>query len=187
MTMQTERDAPVHITAEVEISAGPATVWDTLADIEHWGEWMPGVKRVSSPAALTPGARFNERTGFVTMRSQLIEVDSPRTLARNWSTAILRTKALERWTFDARGDTTLVHTEQRWRGPLPRLLPRPMSKMLSSVTNERLAALKDEAERRERRLHALTTREDVRSALARNSIPDACSARTKELDQRGRA
>jgi hypothetical protein len=146
--MQGNHVAPVHAISEIHISALPAAVWDTLADIGRWGEWMPGVKRIKPPDAIAIGARFSEQTGFVTMRSELTSVQRPMALERSWRTYGIGTKALERWTLEQVGDATLVRTEQSWWGPLPRLLPGPMGNMLRSVTEDRLRALKTEVERR---------------------------------------
>jgi Polyketide cyclase / dehydrase and lipid transport len=73
--MQAERDAPVHAADQIEIAADPATVWDTLTDIPGWAGWMPAVRSIAAAEPIAVGARFHEKSGLVTMRSQLVQVD----------------------------------------------------------------------------------------------------------------
>jgi Polyketide cyclase / dehydrase and lipid transport len=146
--VQAERDAPVYAADQIEIAADPATIWDTLTDIPAWGDWMPAVRSIAAAEPLAVGARFREKSGLVTMRSQVVQVDPPRALARIWKVSGLRTEAIEHWSLEQRDGITLARTEQSWRGPLPRLLPGPMRTMLAQTIHDRLNALKTEAERR---------------------------------------
>ncbi len=69
--MQAEREAPMYAADQIEIAADPATVWDTLTDIPAWGDWMPAVRSIAAAEPLAVGARFREKSGLVTIRSQL--------------------------------------------------------------------------------------------------------------------
>jgi uncharacterized protein YndB with AHSA1/START domain len=157
--VQAERDAPVYAADQIEIQADPATVWDTLTDIPGWADWMPAVRSIAAAEPVAVGTRFREKSGLVTLRSQLVHVDPPRALARTWKVSALRTKAIEHWTLEQRDGTTVARTEQSWRGPLPRLLPGPMRTMLAQAIHSRLNALKTEAEQRASEAHKRWPRE----------------------------
>jgi hypothetical protein len=86
---------------------------------------MPAVRSIAAAEPLAVGARFREKSGLVTMRSQLVQVDPPRALARTWKVSGLRTKAIEHWSLEQRDGITVARTEQSWRRPgRPAILSR---------------------------------------------------------------
>jgi hypothetical protein len=128
--MQAEPDAPVYAADQIEIAADPA---QSVTPSPTSPAGPAGCRGASIAAAepLAVGARFREKRGLVTMRSELLQVDPPRALARTWKVSALRTEAIEHWALEQRDGVTFARTEQSWRGPLPRLLPCPMRSMLA--------------------------------------------------------
>ncbi|MFF2194172.1 SRPBCC family protein [Streptomyces sp. NPDC058157] len=42
----------------IETTAAPAAIWRLWADVEHWGDWNPGVERIAIDGPFAAGARI---------------------------------------------------------------------------------------------------------------------------------
>ena len=144
--MEVPRDAPVIATAEAEIAAPAEMVWDVLADFESWPEWNPDVKSLELEGPVAPGTVFRWRTGPSKITSTLEAVDRPRELG--WSGKTFGAKAVHVWSFEPRGDATLVRTTESFEGMLPRMMRGRMQKMLDETLESGVGHLAAEAARR---------------------------------------
>ena len=146
--MEIHRSAPATASSEIEVAAPPEVAWEALTDFERWPQWNPDVKSMSIDGPVSPGTTFKWKSGPLSITSTLREVERPRTVG--WTGKALGIKAVHVWRFESRDGGTLVHTEESWEGPLPRLLARRMQKTLQDGIDGSMAHLKAEAERRSR-------------------------------------
>jgi hypothetical protein len=82
----------------------------------------------------------------LSITSKLQEVERPRTIG--WTGNAFGIRAVHVWRFEPTESGTRVHTEESWAGPIPRLLPRRVQKMLQQSFDDEMPHLKAEAERR---------------------------------------
>ena len=142
-----ERGAPVYETGDIDVDASPEAVWDTLTDLDSWPRWSPGVTSVVTRGPFAVGTRFEWKAGPGRIRSEVVAADRPHGAA--WRGRTFGIAAVHVWTMESRGPAaTRVHSAESWAGPLPRLLPAAMRKMVRRALDEGLAALKAESERR---------------------------------------
>ncbi len=66
-----------------------------------------------------------------------------------WTGRIPLVRATHLWRLDDEGETTRVHTEERFEGLLAQLLAGPLRRMLDSSLERWLHCLKRECERRQ--------------------------------------
>jgi uncharacterized protein YndB with AHSA1/START domain len=144
--MEINRSAPAIASSEIEVAAPPEVVWDVLTDYERWPEWNPEVKSLSIDGPVAAGTTFKWKTGPLSITSTLREVERPRTIG--WTGKALGIGAVHAWRFEPRDSGTLVHTEESWQGPVPRLLSGRMQKALQKGLDDAMPHLKAEAERR---------------------------------------
>jgi carbon monoxide dehydrogenase subunit G len=145
-----DRDAPVFAEGTITIAAARDLVWQVLTDLEGWPAWNPGVKSLTMSGALAVGATFRWKAGPGTIRSKVEECEAPS--AVGWTGRTFGIRARHAWQL-ADGDggddaTTVVTTQESWRGPIPTLLRGSLATTLQKALDEGLTALKQEAETR---------------------------------------
>ncbi len=145
--LETDRNAPVVGSSEIEIAAAPETAWDVLTAIDRWPDWNPDVKSVSVEHAIREGTEFSWKAGAGTITSTIEHVEAPRRIA--WTGKSLGIKAIHVHTLERRGDSTLVRTEESFDGLVARLFRGRLQKTLDATLQSELRHLKAEVERRE--------------------------------------
>jgi hypothetical protein len=113
---------------ETVIDAPPATVWDTLVDVDAWPDWNPTLLRSSAP--LEPGrtVKMRLRLGPFTlpMKQRVLRVEAPRLLlwrSINGFPGLMDVDRRFELFPGPHGTTTLTQSETA-RGPLrPVLMP----------------------------------------------------------------
>ena len=144
--MEVPRDAPVIASREAEIAAPPDVVWDTLADFERWPEWNPDVKSLELDGPVATGSVFRWKTGPSKITSTLEAVERPSELG--WAGKTFGARAVHVWSFEPRGEGTLVRTTESFDGMLPRVMRKRMQAMLDETLEDGLSHLAAEAARR---------------------------------------
>ena len=134
------------MTADIDVNASPEAVWDTLADLDSWPRWLPGVRSMTTHGPFAAGSTFEWRAGPGTIKSEIVTAERPSGAA--WKGRTLGIDAVHAWTIERIGPTTRLRTEESWAGLLPRLLRQTLQKSLQKSTDEGLPAIKSEAERR---------------------------------------
>jgi uncharacterized protein YndB with AHSA1/START domain len=144
-----DEDAPVISSAEAEIDAPIAAVWSILTAIERWPVWNPDVKSASLDGPAVEGATFRWKAGPSTINSTVVRLDAPRLIA--WTGRTLGIRAVHVWRLQSKNGRTLARTEESYEGFLPRILRRPLQKMLDRTLTDGVQHLKVAAERSDRR------------------------------------
>jgi uncharacterized protein YndB with AHSA1/START domain len=153
--MDVPRDAPVIASSEATIDAPAEIVWDVLADLEHWPEWNPNVKSVEVDGPVAPGTVFRWKAGPSKITSTLRSVERPSEIG--WTGKTLGARAVHAWSFESRGDGTVVRTTESFEGLVPRVFRGRMKKMLMNTLGDDLRHLEAEAVRRARKAPAGTS------------------------------
>jgi hypothetical protein len=149
VTIDADRDAPVFVSADIDVEASPETVWDTLTDLDSWPGWLPDVKSMAADGPFAVGTAFTWRAGPGTIKSEVVTAERPTGAV--WKGRTMGIDAVHAWTMESVGpSTTHVHTEESWSGLLPRFLRKVMFNTLKKSLDEGLPAIKVEAERRAR-------------------------------------
>jgi uncharacterized protein YndB with AHSA1/START domain len=143
--MDINADAPVKAESSAEIPADAETLWDLVANVEHWPEWNPDVKSVTLDGGIQPGSIFRWKTRTGTIASTFQVVERPHALA--WTGKALGLRAIHVWRFEQRGDTTLVTTAESFEGPVARLFRRTLQKTLDKALRGGLRMLTTAAEK----------------------------------------
>jgi hypothetical protein len=148
--MEIENAAPAIARGEIDVAASPEIVWGVLTDIAGWPGWNPDVRSASLEGPLASGTRFRWKAGPGTITSTLQRVDPPHFIG--WTGTTMGIRAIHVHRLEARGDSTLVRSEESWDGLLVRLLRRSLTRTLQKGIDSGLGHLKAEAERRAAKL-----------------------------------
>ncbi|NLE22802.1 MAG: polyketide cyclase [Actinobacteria bacterium] len=144
--MDINTQAPVIAREEIRIDADVQTVWDVLADVEHWPSWNKGVRSMTLHGSVATGTSFEWKAGPGTIKSRIAEVDPPHRIV--WTGVTLGIKAVDAFSFEASEGGTLVRQAESWEGLPVRFLRSRMERTLRGSLREGLRSLKSEAERR---------------------------------------
>ena len=144
--MDINREAPVVVEGEIEISAPTEVVWDVLTNIEDWPQWNTDVKSTDIGGPVAPGTTFRWKAGPGTIKSKLETMERPHVVA--WTGRWLGISAVHVWRLDRNEGGTLVQSQESVEGFPARLLPGRHRKVFERSTQTSLQALKVEAERR---------------------------------------
>jgi hypothetical protein len=144
--MELKANAPAVARGEIEVAAAPEIVWGVLTDIGGWPAWNPDVKSASLEGPLAPGTQFRWKAGPGTITSTLQQVEPPHLIG--WTGKTTGIDAVHVYLLEARGDSTLVRSEESWDGLLVRLLRRPLTRTLQKGIDSGLGHLKAQAESR---------------------------------------
>jgi uncharacterized protein YndB with AHSA1/START domain len=146
--VKVNESAPAVASAQVEVDAGPETVWEVLTSIDDWPSWNPNVRSASLEEGLTEGSRFRWRAGPGTITSTLQRIERPRLIG--WTGRTFGIKAVHVHRLEPRGEGTVVSSEESWEGLPVRIFRRRMQRSLDEALGPGLDHLKAEAERRAR-------------------------------------
>lgn len=140
MTTTIDPKAPVSATGSIDIDAPPEVVWNLLTDIVNWPRWNPDVTEARLSGDLAPGSEFVWKAGPGTIRSTLLEVEPPESIA--WSGRTMGIEAVHIWSIEPNGSGSTLSTSESWRGLLPRLLKGAMGRTLDKAIQAGLQAAK---------------------------------------------
>jgi uncharacterized protein YndB with AHSA1/START domain len=146
--VKVNESAPAVASAQVEVDAGPETVWEVLTSIDDWPSWNPDVRSASLEEGLTEGSRFRWKAGPGTITSTLQRIERPRLIG--WTGRTFGIKAVHVHRLEPRGEGTVVSSEESWEGLPVRIFRRRMQRTLDEALGPGLDHLKAEAERRAR-------------------------------------
>lgn len=144
--MQINESAPVAGAARIETTAGRQVVWEVLTRIDEWPRWNPDVESAAIEGDLAEGSRFRWNVGSRTIVSTIRQVEPPAAIAWTGKTPGLR--AIHVYRLEARGNGTLVSSEESWEGVVARVFRVRMRRTLERAMDLSLRHLKAEAERR---------------------------------------
>lgn len=138
---------PVTAAAEIDIKAPLKAVWQLQTDIGQWQKWNADIESIQIDGPVAPGTQFVWKSGGVTIRSTIREMEAPRLVV--WTGETIGIKAVHRWQFSSDGDTTHVYTEETFTGFLPWLLPGTMRDAISEALNDGVRKLKTASEKQD--------------------------------------
>ena len=75
--MHINESAPVTATGTILIAASPEIVWDLLADIDWWPEWVTVVKSTSIPGSASTSVGFRWKAELARLVSTIQTVEPP--------------------------------------------------------------------------------------------------------------
>ena len=133
----------------IEINAPAATVWATMADVEHWPDWTPSVRAVELlDDEFTAGTRVRiKQPKFPRVVWVVVDVQPGESFS--WRTASLGSKAVGRHCVIDNGDATstavLGITQTGPVGTLVALASRRLTKRYVALE---ASGLKERSERR---------------------------------------
>jgi uncharacterized protein YndB with AHSA1/START domain len=144
MTISVDRAAPVVVTTSIHVDAPIDTVWRLLADIGRWPTWNQAVKQVTLEGPVQSGLGFRWKSGPGWIRSTLLALESPTTIA--WSGNTMGIKAIHTYRLTEAGGGVDVETEESWDGLPPKIFRGPLQKTLDKALRGGLTDLKAAAE-----------------------------------------
>lgn len=118
--MNIDTNAPVFARKGILIHAPVEKVWQIQADIENWFKWQPDVTSAKLEGTLAAGTTFRWKAKGLNIVSTLHTVKPHQQIG--WTGISLGMFAVHNWTFEARGEATLVTTEESLSGWLTRLM-----------------------------------------------------------------
>lgn len=118
--MDIDTNAPVFARKEIIIHAPVEYVWQIQTDIENWSKWQPGITSTKLDGDLKAGTTFRWKAKGLNIVSTLHTVKLHRQIG--WTGISPGMFAVHNWTFEARGEATLVTTEESLSGWLTRLM-----------------------------------------------------------------
>jgi hypothetical protein len=95
-------------------------VWQIQTDIENWSKWQPDITSTKLDGDLKAGTTFRWKAKGLNIVSTLHTVKLHRQIG--WTGISPGMFAVHNWTFEARGEATLVTTEESLSGWLTRLM-----------------------------------------------------------------
>jgi len=135
--MNIDTKAPVFARKEILIHAPLEMVWKLQTDIENWNRWQPDITSAKLEGALEADTIFRWKAKGLNIVSTLHTVNPLRQIG--WTGLSLGMFAIHNWMFEARGETTLVITEESLSGWLTRLMvllnPRFLERSLDTSLN----------------------------------------------------
>jgi len=135
--MNIDTKAPVFARKEILIHAPLEMVWKLQTDIENWNRWQPDITSAKLEGALEADTIFRWKAKGLNIVSTLHTVNPLRQIG--WTGLSLGMFAIHNWMFEARGETTLVITEESLSGWLTRLMvllnPRFLERSLETSLN----------------------------------------------------
>lgn len=142
--MEINPQAPAIARHEIVIDASSETIWQILADINHWSTWYPNVSTSTLEGRLEPGSIFRWKSGGTAIVSTLKDVEPLHRMS--WTGQALGTRAVHIWVLEPQETGVLVRTEESFDGWLVRPFKRMMQKMLDTSLQVWLDHLKQRAE-----------------------------------------
>jgi len=137
-------NAPVFSRATIFIKANPRQVWEKLADIDNWNQWLTTVSRSKLNGVLAPNATFDWKTGSYHIHS-ILRLVQPYS-ALGWTGKVYGIYAVHNWTFRAVEGGTEVEVTESMEGFLPRLFKRSFNKSMEKDMVQSLQLLKKACE-----------------------------------------
>lgn len=142
--MDIDTCAPAFARREIVIHAPVEKVWQIQTDIENWSQWQPDIILAKLEGALTAGTTFRWKAKILNIVSTIHTVNPKQQIG--WTGISLGMFAVHNWTFEARGETTRVITEESLSGWLTRLMKLVDSNFLEKSMEASLQFLKTKAE-----------------------------------------
>lgn len=142
--MDIDTCAPAFARREIVIHAPVEKVWQIQTDIENWSQWQPDIISAKLEGALTAGTTFRWKAKILNIVSTIHTVNPKQQIG--WTGISLGMFAVHNWTFEARGETTRVITEESLSGWLTRLMKLVDSNFLEKSMEASLQFLKTKAE-----------------------------------------
>jgi len=179
--MDIDEKAPVIARAEIDIAAGPATVFRLISRVDVWPSWKKDVRSVSLQGPVAPGSTFAWKAGPGTIRSTFQEVDAPRKIA--WTGSTFGIRAIDVFRLDPHDGGTHVTEQESWSGFVVRLFRSRMRRTLQSSIEAGLRDLKAEAERHEAvgaRPEAAAERPEAATQSRQAAAPDRAASTAAE-------
>ncbi len=137
--------APVTAHKSIAIHASAETVWALLTDITQWPNWYADIQQTKLKSPLVKGARFDWKSGGVTIHSTLHTVIPMRALG--WTGTSVGLGAIHNWTLETGDDGVTVYVEESLQGVLAVLFRRTFQKNLEQGMQAWLEALRTAAEK----------------------------------------
>jgi len=118
--MNIDTNAPVFARKEILIHAPVEKVWQIQTDIENWSKWQPDITSTKLDGDLKAGTTFRWKAKGLNIVSTLHTVKLHRQIG--WTGISPGMFAVHNWTFETRGEATLVTTEESLSGWLTHLM-----------------------------------------------------------------
>ncbi|MEW6505118.1 MAG: SRPBCC family protein [Chloroflexota bacterium] len=142
--MEINSNAPARARREMLIHAPIEKVWQIQTDLENWPKWQPDITFVKLEGELQEGTTFRWKAQGLSITSRLHTVQPPQRIG--WTGTAPGMSAVHNWTFEARGDDTLVITEESLSAWLTRLMLLFDKHFLEKSLEASLLRLKQRAE-----------------------------------------
>ncbi|MEW6179936.1 MAG: SRPBCC family protein [Chloroflexota bacterium] len=142
--MKIDRNAPAFARRELLIHAPVEKVWQIQTDLENWPKWQSEIAYVKLEGDLKEGTTFRWKAKGLTITSRLHTVQPPYHIG--WSGTAPGMTAIHNWSFEGRGEDTLVITEESLSGWLTRLMLLFDRHFLEKSLETALLRLKQQAE-----------------------------------------
>jgi uncharacterized protein YndB with AHSA1/START domain len=133
-------EPPVQATAQVEVLAPPADVWQVLVDAAGWSSWYPDIRSVAADGPLRTGDAFSFRTGPVAVEASVEESVDGELL--RFSGRSRGSTAVYEFRLRAQEGGTAVSAEQTMSGPAARAMRPMLQKIAETSLPEWLSALR---------------------------------------------
>jgi uncharacterized membrane protein len=137
-------NAPVRSRNQIEIETPLDAVWQILTDIENWSKWQKSVSETIVFGEVEEGTQFNWKAGGVSFKSKIHT--SKLKSKFGWTGTTMGASAIHNWTFEGKGNKTIVVVEESLQGIFPKLFRNYFQKNLDSGIVTNLNELKTAAE-----------------------------------------
>ena len=144
MNIPINQTAPVKADSQIEINAPLSTVWETLTNISNWPSWQKDITEAVVHGNIQEGTGFDWKAGGLSFKSR-IHTAIPQS-SFGWTGTTFGARAIHNWTFEEKGNKTIVRVEESLQGAFPKLFRSYFQKNLSAGVANSLKELKAAAE-----------------------------------------
>ena len=144
MNIPINPNAPVISTGQIQINAPLSAVWETLTNINNWPAWQKNITETVVHGNIQEGTAFDWKAGGLSFKSK-IHTSIPQS-GFGWTGTTFGASAIHNWTFEARGNTTIVKVQESLQGVFPKLFRGSFQKNLNAGVVTSLKELKAAAE-----------------------------------------
>ena len=140
MNIPINPNAPVKSSDIIEINAPIDSVWQVLTQINKWPSWQKDVTEANLLGELKEGTQFKWKAGGLSFNSKIHTIVPKHMFG--WTGKTIGASAIHNWTFEDKGNKTIVKVEESLQGVFPRLLGGYFQRNLDTGVKTNLEELK---------------------------------------------